>query len=86
MSPGDGNKLTRYLAAGILCSIIYVALYTFATRVLAHEIERANGQVHYTFFRDRLETEHSLVLFFAPLIYVDEALSGRKHRFDIDYL
>ena len=86
MKPRHHNNRRRDSLVILLCVSLYVTLYVVASRFLAHETKDANGTVHFTFIREELEHEHSLALFFAPLIYIDEKLSGRRHRFDVDYL
>jgi len=78
-------KSRRRLFIFIICLVVYTAAYVIASRLVAHENEK-HSTIYFTFVLENPDTEHSLFLFFAPLIYIDEKLSGRKHRFDVDYL
>jgi hypothetical protein len=84
MSQNQISSLRRYWVCAVLCLLLYVGSYAFISRVVARETRR-NGVVYYTFIPMALENEHALFYFFAPLIFLDEKLTGRKHHFDVIY-
>lgn len=85
--PGPSRKAVIGWTLGIATAlVVYVGSYLAWSRLFPAKEFVSGGVRHYTFVPGDPDWEHTFYAFYYPLIRIDQAMGGREHFFDVDYI